>query len=356
MLTSSSTASSSSSSYKRVHLIRRPVGLPTADDFRIEQGAVPSAEEVGEGQLLVKVLYVSCDPAMRVWISGQKSYKRPVDIGEVVHAHGVGEVIVSKSPKFKAGDRVSGWLNWQEYAIVDIKGFTKVPNTLPPSAFLGVLGGNGLTAYFGLLDIGKPKAGETVVVSAAAGAVGSIVGQIAKLKGCRVVGIAGSEDKCQWLKTIGFDEAINYKGKNFTQLCQELKQACPKGIDVYFDNVGEEQLDAALRLANERVRVVCCGAISTYNNPSGNAGIKLYPVLISKRGRMEGFIVLDYAKQWGKAVMELAGWLQEGKLQYKEDIVEGIENAPAALAKLFTGQNSGKVLVKVADSPARSRL
>eukprot|EP00743_Colponemidia_sp_Colp-15_P001141 GILK01001253.1.p1 GENE.GILK01001253.1~~GILK01001253.1.p1 ORF type:complete len:362 (+),score=52.46 GILK01001253.1:52-1137(+) len=331
----------------RVLLSQRPVGLPKASDFQVETVPIP---ELDDKQILVEVLYLSCDPAMRVWISGVRSYKEPVDIGTVMHAHGVGKVLKSTSKRFAPGDLVQGFLNWQQYAVVGEKGMMKLPQGLPTSAFLGVLGGTGLTAYFGLLDIGQPKEGETVVVSAAAGAVGSIVGQIAKIKGCRVVGIAGGEDKCAWLRELGFDATINYKKyeKDHAGFARELKKACPKGIDVYFDNVGDWQLDNVLKFVNERARVVMCGAISTYNDVTARErGIVNYPVCISRRVRMEGFIILDYKNRFQEGVMQLGQWLQSGQLKHKEDITDGIENAPKALVKLFSGANTGKVLIRV---------
>jgi NADPH-dependent curcumin reductase CurA len=293
-------------------------------------------------------LYLSLDPAMRGWIRETKSYIEPVPIGAVMRGATIAEVVESKAAEFAAGDKLIGMNVWAEYSVVRAEGLRKLPANLPLplTAFLSVLGGTGLTAYFGLLDVGRPTPGETVVVSTAAGAVGSAVGQIAKLKGCRAVGIAGSDEKCRWIEgELGFDKAINYKTE---KLAPALAAACPQGIDVYFDNVGGEQLEAALSLINLKARVVICGAISQYNNVEPAPGPRNYLTLLFKRARMEGFILFDYAPRFMEGVMQLGHWVLEGKLKYREDIVEGLENAPRALRKLFDGTNQGKLIVQIA--------
>ncbi|MGH7321643.1 MAG: NADP-dependent oxidoreductase [Candidatus Rokuibacteriota bacterium] len=327
-------------------LAARPVGMVKPSDFAYREEPVPVP---GPGQVLVRNIWLSLDPAMRGWMNEGRSYIAPVGIGEVMRGGTVGEVVVSNSPGFPIGRIITGMLGWQDYAISDGKGLSPVPPGPPISTALGVLGMPGLTAYFGLLDVGQPKAGETVVVSAAAGAVGSIVGQIAKITGCRAVGIAGSAQKCRWLvRELGFDAAINYRTENVSD---ELRAHCPGGIDLYFDNVGGDILDTVLRRINLRARVVICGAISQYNSIGPVPGPSNILSLLVNRARMEGFIVFDYAKRYGEGRAALAAWLAEGRLKYAEDIVEGLENAPVALLRLFEGKNTGKVLVKVSDEP-----
>lgn len=327
-------------------LAARPVGMVKPSDFAYREEPVPVP---GPGQVLVRNIWLSLDPAMRGWMNEGRSYIAPVGIGEVMRGGTVGEVVVSNSPGFPIGRIITGMLGWQDYAISDGKGLSPVPPGPPISTALGVLGMPGLTAYFGLLDVGQPKAGETVVVSAAAGAVGSIVGQIAKITGCRAVGIAGSAQKCRWLvRELGFDAAINYRTENVSD---ELRAHCPGGIDLYFDNVGGDILDTVLRRINLRARIVICGAISQYNSIGPVPGPSNILSLLVNRARMEGFIVFDYAKRYGEGRAALAAWLAEGRLKYAEDIVEGLENAPVALLRLFEGKNTGKVLVKVSDEP-----
>jgi NADPH-dependent curcumin reductase CurA len=327
-------------------LAARPVGMPKRTDWTYSQ---ERAAEPNEGELLVKVLYISLDPAMRGWMNEGKSYVPPVGIGEVMRALAVGRVIASRHPKFPAGDFVSGSFGVQEYAVSDGKGVSKVDTRIAPlPVHLSALGMTGLTAYFGLLDVGHPKPGDTVVVSGAAGAVGSVVGQIAKIKGCRAVGIAGGEEKCRYIvQELGFDAAIDYK-------CDDAKKSlrahCPRGVDVYFDNVGGDILDAVLAQLARGARVLICGAISQYNNTGPVKGPANYRSLLVNRASMMGFLVFDYAERYAEALREMAGWLAAGKLKSREDIVEGLETFPETLLKLFNGENVGKLIVKVADA------
>jgi len=325
-------------------LAARPVGLPKRSDWNYVEEPV---REPADGELLVKILYISLDPAMRGWVREGKSYIAPVEIGQVMRAGAVGQVIASKNPKFAVGDSVVGMLGVQEYALSDGRGLTKVdPNIVPLPLYLGVIGMPGMTAYFGLLDVCQPKAGETVVVSAAAGAVGGVVGQIAKLKGCRAIGLAGGAEKCAYIvKELGYDAAIDYKNEN---VFNALQQHCPAGIDIYFDNVGGDILDYALALLARKARISICGAISQYNNTGPVRGPANYLSLLVNHARMEGFVVLDYADRWGEAARELAGWYLAGKLKSREDIVPGIDTFPETLLKLFSGENFGKLILKVA--------
>jgi NADPH-dependent curcumin reductase len=327
----------------RVLLASRPVGLPTRDSWTIE--TVPAGKP-GEGEFLAEVLYLSLDPAMRGWIKEGKSYIDPVEIGDVMRAGGVGRVVDSNNPSFAVGDHVLGISGVQSHWISNGKGVRKVdPAMAPLPKFLGVLGMPGMTAYFGILDVGAIKAGEVVLVSGAAGAVGSLVGQIAKIKGCRVVGIAGGKEKCDYLTgELGFDAAIDYKSES---LYPALKAACPKGIDVYFDNVGGETLDAALAFLRFRGRVALCGAISQYNSTEPVRGPQNYLSLLINRGRMEGFIVFDFEKEFPRFFRDMGQWLAEGKLQSREHIVKGIETFPETLLMLFDGRNQGKLVIEV---------
>lgn len=331
---------------KQWRLKRRPVGMVEEADFewREEPAGVP-----GEGEVLVRIVYLSLDPANRGWLIDRPSYLPPVGIGEVMRGLAIGVVEQSEHPGFAPGDIVQGVFGWQQYAVVSGRGLNKLPKQgpLPLTAYLGLLGHIGFTAYFGLLDVGKPQAGETLVVSAAAGATGSIVGQIGKIHGCRVVGLAGSEEKCRWIRdTLGFDAAINYKTE---PLLKGLQQQCPQGIDIYFDNVGGDMLEAALALINQRGRVVLCGMIAQYNTPEPPPGPRNLINLLVRRARIEGFIVLDYASRFGEAAAQLGKWMAEGKLQYRVDVVRGLENAPRALNKLFDGSNQGKLIVQVSE-------
>ncbi|HEX4604706.1 MAG TPA: NADP-dependent oxidoreductase [Candidatus Angelobacter sp.] len=327
-------------------LAARPVGLPKRSDFNYteEQAADP-----GPGQLLIKVLYLSLDPAMRGWMNEGKSYIAPVGIGDVMRAGAVGKVIASQNPGFAVGDHVVGMLGVQEYALSDGKGLSKIdPRLAPLPVFLGTLGMPGLTAYFGLLEVGALKTGDTVVVSGAAGAVGMPVGQIAKIKGCRAVGIAGGPAKCEYLvKELGFDAWIDYKKDDVKEA---LREHCPNGINVYFDNVGGAILDAALTRLARGARVVISGAISQYNSTTGVKGPENYLSLLVNSARMEGFVVFNYAARYAEALREMAGWYSAGKLKSCEDIAEGFNNFPETLLRLFSGENFGKQVLKVADA------
>jgi hypothetical protein len=327
-------------------LASRPQGMVEREHFDYTEEPVPELED---GQVLVKVLYVSLDPAMRGWMAEGRSYIPPVQIGEVMRAGTVGRVVESKSDQLAAGDHVSGWLGVQEYAVCDANAvFILDAQAAPLPTYLGALGMPGVTAYFGLLEIGAPKEGETVVVSGAAGAVGSVVGQIAKLKGCRVVGIAGGEQKCKWIvEELGFDAAIDYKN---VDVPQALREHCPEGVDVYFDNVGGEILDAVLARLARGARVPLCGAISQYNNLDSVKGPSNYMSLLVNRARMEGFVVLDYMSRAPEAVREMAGWIADGRLVAREELVEGLDTFPDALKKLFAGENIGKLVLVVADA------
>jgi NADPH-dependent curcumin reductase CurA len=328
---------------RQFRLAARPVGLPKESDWTYVKEAARPPES---GEVLVQVEYLSLDPAMRGWMNEGKSYIAPVKIGEVMRAGGIGKVVESKTEGFSAGDYVSGATGVQSHATVRAKDLIKIDPALAPlPVYLNVLGMPGMTAYFGLLDVGEPKTGETVVVSGAAGAVGATVGQIAKIKGCRVVGIAGGAEKCAFLANeLGFDAAVDYKAGD---LRKPLKEACPNGIDVYFDNVGGDILDTCLALINLRARIVICGAISQYNNTTPIKGPANYLSLLVNRARMQGMVVFDYADRYGVAAREMAGWMATGKLKGREDIVEGLEKFPATLLKLFSGENFGKLVLKV---------
>ena len=324
-------------------LAKRPVGAATRDTFTFQQVPVVQPKD---GQILVKNEYLSLDPAMRGWMNEGKSYIPPVALGDVMRALGVGKVVASAHPGFAVGDYVNGALGVQDYFVGEPRGFYKVdPKLVPLPVYLSALGMTGMTAYFALLDVGAPKAGDTVVISGAAGAVGSIAGQIAKLKGCRVVGIAGGQEKCARLvDEFGFDGTIDYKNED---VLAGLKRECPKGVDVFFDNVGGEILDAVLSRLNFKARVIICGAISQYNNKEAVTGPATYLSLLVNRARMEGFVVMDYADRYAVAGQEMAGWLLKGQLKSKEHIVEGLESFPESLAKLFSGENHGKLVLKV---------
>jgi NADPH-dependent curcumin reductase CurA len=325
-------------------LAARPAGMPKRADWKYTEEPV---RDPSPGEIVVKVQYISLDPAMRGWMNEGRSYVPPVGIGEVMRAGAAGRVIASKNNRFAVGDAVTGGFGVQEYAISDGTSVIKVDTKLAPlPVYLSTLGMPGMTAYFGLLDVGQPKDGETVVVSAAAGAVGSVVGQIAKVKGCRVVGIAGGPDKCKYVvEQLGFDVAIDYKRE---PVVEALRKHCPKGIDVYFDNVGGEILDACLALLNRGARIPLCGAISQYNSKAVE-GPKNYLSLLVNRAKLQGFIVFDYAEHYQEAAVQMAGWMMAGKLKSREDIVPGLETFPETLLKLFTGENNGKLVIKVAD-------
>jgi NADPH-dependent curcumin reductase CurA len=326
----------------RVLLASRPTGLPKRDDWTIE---TVDADPPGEGEFLAEVLYLSLDPAMRGWINEGKSYIEPVGIGDVMRAGGVARVVESRHSGFAVGDHVQGMTGVQKYWVSGGQGVRKVdPESAPLPKYLGVLGMPGMTAYFGILDVGAIQEGETVLVSGAAGAVGSLVGQIAKIKGCRVVGIAGGPEKCAYLTDeIGFDAAIDYKSES---LYPAIKSACPKGIDVYFDNVGGETLDAALAFLRYRGRIALCGAISQYNRTEEMQGPKNYLSLLVNRGRMQGFIVFDFEKDYPRGMRDMSRWLAEGRLKSREHIVKGIETFPDTLLMLFDGRNQGKLIIE----------
>ena len=330
---------------RRCELASRPVGMAKRENWKYTEAPVPTP---GDGEFLAKIVYISLDPAMRGWMNEGKSYIPPVAIGDVMRALALGRIVESKNPKFEVGDYVVGPFGVQEYAISNGASVNKVPNVgIPLPVFLGALGMPGMTAYFGLLDIGKPKAGDTVVVSGAAGAVGGVVGQIAKIKGCRAVGIAGGAAKCEYIvKELGFDVAIDYKSEDVRKT---LQAACPKGIDVYFDNVGGEILDAALTQISRGARIVICGAISQYNNTTPIKGPSNYLSLLVNRASMTGMVVFDYADRYGEAAKEMAGWVAAGKLHGRCDIHEGIDNFPDIFQKLFKGENTGKLVLKVCD-------
>jgi hypothetical protein len=325
-------------------LAKRPVGLPTRDVWTYSEEPVG---EPGPGEVLVKVAYLSLDPAMRGWMNEGRSYIPPVKIGAVMRAGGVGRVVASNDPAFAPGDAVYGTLDIQEYAILPGGALTKVdPEAAPLPVYLNVLGMPGMTAYFGLLDVGKPEPGDTVVVSGAAGAVGMTVGQIAKIEGCRAVGIAGGPEKCRYVvEELGFDAAIDYKSDD---LGKALREHCPAGIDVYFDNVGGDTLDACLARIAMRARIVICGAISQYNNTTAIKGPSNYLSLLVNRGRMQGMVVFDYADRYHVARSEMSRWIAEGKLKSREDIVDGLETFPETLLMLFRGENFGKLVLRVA--------
>jgi NADPH-dependent curcumin reductase CurA len=333
---------------RQVLLRRRPRGRPVSEDFDIVQTEVPP---VPDGGVLRRTIYLSLDPYMRGRMNDGPSYAAPVGLGEVMVGRTVGQVVESKHPGFVPGDIVEASDGWQEYGVSDGRHLRKLdPAIAPVSTALGVLGMPGLTAYVGLLDIGQPKPGETVVVSAAAGAVGSVVGQIAKIKGCRAIGIAGSPEKCDdVVRTLGFDACVSHRAAGFRQ---DLAAACPNGIDVYFDNVAGHVLAAVLRLINQNARIPLCGLISDYNATEPSPGPNLRPLLV-KRALIKGFIIFDHADRQPAFLRDVGTWVKEGRLKYREDIVDGLEQAPAALLKLFDGTNFGKLLVRVSSDPTR---
>jgi NADPH-dependent curcumin reductase len=333
----------------QVRLAARPVGLPTRNDWSFTTEAVT---EPAPGGVLIKTLALSLDPAMRGWMNEGKSYIPPVGLGEVMRAGGIGVVLASKNDAFAVGDQVSAGLGVQEYcsiAAADIKrnGLFKIDTRLgTPNQWLNVLGMPGMTGYFGLMDVGQPQPGETVVVSGAAGAVGQTVGQLARIKGCRAVGIAGGKAKCDWVvNELGFDACIDYKAAD---LRDALKAACPKGVDIYFDNVGGDILDLVLARINRKARIIICGAISQYNNTTPVQGPKNYLSLLVNRARMEGIVVFDYTDRFPLAVAEMSGYLRDGRMKSREDVVTGLQTFPETLLKLFSGQNFGKLVLQVA--------
>ena len=353
----------------QVRLASRPVGLPTDANWQFTEEPV---NDPGAGGVLVQVLALSLDPAMRGWMNEGRSYIKPVEIGEVMRAGGIGRVVDSRAKGFAAGDLVAGTFGIQEYWSASAEqlpksGLHKIdPRLGSATQWLNVLGMPGMTAYFGLLDVGQPKAGNTVVVSGAAGAVGQTVGQLAKIKGCRVVGIAGGPAKCEWVvRELGFDACIDYKAtapsgaapkdspvgaQRWDAVREGLKQHCPQGVDVYFDNVGVPILDAVLARINRKARIVICGAIAQYNATGAMQGPKTYMSLLVNRARMEGMVVFDYADRYPQAIAELAGYLKDGRMKSREDVVRGgVRAFPSTLLKLFAGENFGKLVLHVAD-------
>jgi NADPH-dependent curcumin reductase CurA len=327
---------------RQILLVEKPTGKLAAEHFKMSEGAIP---EPRDGEALLRVRYISLDAANRAWMHGA-TYRAAIEPNTVMAGGGIAEVVGSNAPGLASGDIVFGDTGWQDYAVVPAKHLTKMPKVEPMTHLLSVYGIAGLTAYFGLLDVGKSKAGETVVVSAAAGSVGSIVGQIARIKGCRVVGIAGGKDKCTWLTSeLGFDAAVDYKdGAVF----KALRAAAPNGIDVYFDNVGGDILEACLAQMNNRGRIACCGAISQYDGVPSATGPRGVPgLIVVKRLTMQGFIVMDYMARRDEALRDLQSWVTSGKLKVQEDVIDGLENTPKALIGLLAGENRGKRMVKV---------
>lgn len=324
-------------------LTARPTGLPTRDTWELTEADVP---DPAEGEAVVEVGYLSLDPAMRVWLNEGDSYVPAVQLGEVMRAIGVGRVIASQDPRVEEGDQVSGLFGIQRYAVLPARTLTKLPDDgLALPTYLNALGIPGMTAYFGLLEIGHPKEAETVAVSAAAGAVGSLAGQIARIKGARAVGVAGGPEKCRLLtEEYGFDAAVDYRAGS---VGRALREHCPDGIDVFFDNVGGEVLEAALRNLARGARVVLCGAVSQYND-GPREGPRNYMNLLVKRARMEGFVVFDFAQRYAEAAREIAGWISTGQLRAREHIVDGLETFPDSLLMLYRGENLGKLILKVA--------
>jgi NADPH-dependent curcumin reductase CurA len=334
---------------RRVILKSRPVGMPKPTDFDVVEAPVPAPRE---GEIVCRTIYLSLDPYMRGRISGLKSYAKGVDPGDLMVGGTVGEVVESKNPSFKPGDFVQGYDGWQTHGVSTGAGVRKLdPRQAPISTALGVLGMPGMTAYVGLLDIGQPKPGETVVVSAASGAVGAVVGQIAKIKGCRVVGVAGAKDKCDYVvQELGFDACVNYKTDD---LVSALQAACPQGIDVYFENVGGAVLDAVMTLVNPFARIPLCGLISQYNSPTPVPG-PTWRLLLFNRILVKGFIVSDHLDRMPAFLADCGKWIRDGSLKYREDIVDGLASAPEAFIGLLQGKNFGKMLVKVGQDPTRA--
>lgn len=330
---------------RQVRLKSRPVGIPQAEHFEFVEVPIPAADG---GQFVVRNRFLSVDPAMRGWVNAAANYSQPVGIGEVMRSFAVGEVVESQHPAYRAGDVVAGMFGWQEYALSDGSQVTRkvTEKDLPMSLALGVLGLNGVTAYFGLLEVGQPKAGEAVVVSTASGSVGSAVGQIARIKGCRAVGIAGGAAKAKdCLDLFGYDAAIDYKAEK--DIDAALARACPDGVDVYFDNTSGPISDAVMRNLAQRARVVICGTASLSSWDPWPSGPRVERHLLVKRARMEGFLLFDWMERYGEAVAQLADWVRSGRLKYQEDVLDGIEQAPGAIAGLYRGDNRGKRLIRI---------
>ena len=329
---------------KQIIFVKRPEGLPSSDTWKLESNPIIKPKD---GEVVIQHHYISLDPAMRGWMMDRKSYIPPVQIGEVMRSGSIGKVIEANNhPDFKVGDCIVNWGGVQQYYTTNGENCYKVDDTIVPMPkYLGALGMPGMTAYFGILQVGKIKEGDIVLVSGAAGAVGSLVGQIAKLKGCTVIGIAGGKEKCDYLvNELGFDEAIDYKNED---LIDSLNEKCPKGIDVYFDNVGGEILDAALTKLRLNARVVICGAISQYNNKNEIVAPKNYLSLLVNRATMQGMVVLDYASEYQTAAQEMGMWMMQGKIQSREDVYEGIENFYETFLRLFSGDKKGKLILKI---------
>ena len=328
---------------KEIRLVSRPTGMPTLENFLFVETDVPTP---ADGEVLARLMYISVDPYLRGRMREGKSYVAPFELGQVIQSGAVGEVVESNSPNFKPGDVVTGMFGWRLYDTANADGLMRVIPGVSPSTALGVLGMPSLTAYFGLLDIGKPKEGETVVVSGAAGAVGMTVCQIAKIIGCRVVGIAGSDEKNEYLsRELGVDATINYKTTGV--MIEALREACPKGIDIYFDNVGGDVSDAVMPLITNGARIIICGQISMYNSTEPPMGLRPQPFILVNSALMQGFIITQYADRFGEGIKQLAEWFMSGKLKHAETIVEGFENTPQAFIGLFSGDNLGKQVVKV---------
>jgi NADPH-dependent curcumin reductase len=334
---------------KQIVLAARPQGMPKSSDFRVESVPMPAAKH---GEALVRVIYLSIDPYMRGRISGVKSYAKGVDPGDVMVGGCVGQVVESAAPGLAPGDFVEGALGWRSHAVAPGHMLRKLdPADAPISTAVGVLGMPGMTAYFATLDVGKLQAGQTLVVSAASGAVGQVVGQIGKIAGCRVVGIAGGAAKCDFVRALGFDAAVDYKASK--DLAGDLKSACPDGVDVYFDNVGGDVQDAVMTLINLKARIIICGTISNYNSAGPDTGPRHSRRLLVNRARMEGFLVFDYLHRYAEGRARIGAWIKQGRIKHREDIVDGLENAPDALARVLDGRNFGKQLVRVSADPTR---
>lgn len=333
---------------RRLILKSRPDGIPGPENFDLDEVDVV---EPDAGEVLIRNVYLSVDPAQRGWVNAVANYSKPVGIGEVMRALAVGQVVRSRDDALPEGAFVTGMLGWQDFCVAEAKALTRIdPAVAPISAYLGVLGINGLSAYFGLLDVCRPKPGETVVVSTAAGAVGSCVGQIAKIGGCRTVGIAGGAEKAALCReTFGYDAAVDYKGSG--DLATELRDACPDGIDVYFDNTGGAISDAVMGLIDVGARIVVCGTAATARWDPPPTGPRIERSILVNRARMQGFLIFDYADGFAEATKRLAAWVRDGRLVYREDVTEGLENAPAVLAGLYEGRNTGKALVRVGPDP-----
>jgi NADPH:quinone reductase len=331
---------------RQILLAAHPAGPPRESDFRMVESPVP---QPGDGEVLVRSLYLSVDPYMRGRMSGITTYAAGLQIGELMLGGAVGRVMESRDPRYRAGDVVEGMLGWQDYAVLPAQGLRRIDASAAPiSTALYVLGMPGLTAYFGLLEIGRPRAGETVVVSGAGGAVGSLVGQIARIQGCRVVGIAGSDEKVRYVtEDLGFDAAFNYRTTPDYEA--RLKELCPAGIDVYFDNVGGPVTDAVMGLINPRARVAVCGQISQYNLEQPEPGPRWFGQVLVKQAKVEGFLVFQFADRYREGLVQMAAWLREGRIRYREQVAEGLENAPKAFIGMLRGENIGKQLVKIAD-------